>query len=107
MQTLSGHFHIGGKAAKLLLAVIIGGLTVSSFVPKDWEVVRTVGQLLMMFSSGMLVSQHAAIWESEAKKPLHRRLQEQSRATRTSPRGRAPHDGQAGFLSYFRARVGL
>lgn len=68
MQTLSGHFHIGGKAAKLLLAVIIGGLTVSSFVPKDWEVVRTVGQLLMMFSSGMLVSQHAAIWESEANK---------------------------------------
>ena len=43
MQTLSGHFHIGRKAAKLLLAVMIGGLVVSSFFPKDWELLRAAG----------------------------------------------------------------
>ena len=63
MQTLSGHFQINGKATKLLLIAFVGGLVITAFAPKHWEAVREVAQLLMMFSSGMLASQHASIWE--------------------------------------------
>ncbi len=63
MQTLVGRFRIGTKAASWLLIGMLGSMAVSSFVPKDWEWVQTLAQLVMMFSAGMLASQHAAIWE--------------------------------------------
>lgn len=65
MQSLSGYFRIGCKAAKLLLAVMVGGLLLSVVAPKDWGLLVEASQLLMMFCSGMLASQHAAIWEHE------------------------------------------
>lgn len=62
-MSLTGKWRIAARPALVLALTGAAGTALVAYAPKDWVLIRTVALGLAMFASGMLASQHAAIWE--------------------------------------------
>ena len=65
--SLGGKWRIAKNPALILVVLGTVGVTLGAWVPTDLELVRVIGLAVGMFASGMLASQHAAIWEPSDK----------------------------------------
>ena len=65
--SLSGKWRIAKTPALVLAVLGAVGVSLLAWVPKDLELVRIIGLIVGTFASGMLASQHAAIWEPSDK----------------------------------------
>ena len=50
-------------AARVMLALVLVGVGGIAWVPKDWELLRAVMQVVGVFAGGMLAARDAAIWQ--------------------------------------------
>lgn len=65
--SLSGQWRIAKNPALILAILGAAGVSLVAWVPKEFELARVIGLAVGMFASGMLASQHAAIWEPSDK----------------------------------------
>lgn len=54
--------RIAQKPTAVLMTIMMVGLC-TNFLPAGWEPVSRLGLACAFFAAGMLVAQHAAIWE--------------------------------------------
>lgn len=69
MQSLKGKFHLARKPAIMLASVISLGAVALAYLPSSWSLLRAAALFASAFCAGLLVSQHAAIWEDSAPAP--------------------------------------
>ena len=80
-NALTGKYRIRPKVATWFFLVNIVSLFILAYMPKDWDIARAIALMVCAFMGGIMLAQHAAIWEpvadSQLPRPEGRSLEEQ------------------------------